>query len=151
MRRHARYRSRPIEDSSLTPLVDVTFLLIIFFVVVAHISSSERIPMSLAQIDHAETAPDKLQRRLVINVVPKAQRESIGGDYLVGMHTFGTSREDLARLQDMLAVREASQPGTAAVIRAERTESYDRIHPILEACRRAGLTDVRLVTEDRDG
>jgi len=151
-RRRGRLRSRPIEDSSLTPLVDVTFLLIVFFVVVAHISSNERIPMPLAQIDNAETALDKLQRRLVINVVPRSRRGAMGGDYLVGVRTFGSSSADMARLQDMLALHEVAQPGAAAVIRAERTESYDRIHPILEACRRAGLTDVRLVTEeDRDG
>lgn len=150
-RRHGKSRSRPIEDSSLTPLVDVTFLLIVFFVVVAHLSSNERIPMPLAQVDNAETAPDKLQRRLVINVIPIAQRDQKHGDYLVGVRTFGSSSEDLARLQDMLAVRESNQPGGAAVIRASRTEAYARIHPILEACREAGLTDVRLVTEDLDG
>jgi len=131
--------------------VDVTFLLIVFFVVVAHISSSERIPMPLARIENAETAPDKLQRRLVINVVPESQRGSLGGDYLVGVRTFGRSPEDLARLQDMLELREASQPGAAAVIRAERTERYDRVYPILEACRQSGVTDVRLVSEDLDG
>ena len=150
-RRHGRLRSRPIEDSSLTPLVDVTFLLIVFFVVVAHISSSERIAMPLAQINNAETAPDKLQRRLVINIIPEALRPTIGGDYLVGMRKFGTSDQDMASLRDMLLAREASQPGAAAVIRAARTESYDRVHPILEACRAAGLSNVRLVTEDRDG
>lgn len=151
MRRPGRLRSRPIEDSSLTPLVDVTFLLIVFFVVVAHISSSERIPMPLAQVANAETAPDKLQRRLVINIVPEASREAIGGDYLVGVRTFGVTGDELARLTDMLALRQASHPGAAAVIRAARTERYDRIHPILEACRSAGLTDVRLVAEDLDG
>jgi biopolymer transport protein ExbD len=150
-RRHGRSRSRPIEDSSLTPLVDVTFLLIVFFVVVAHLSSNERIPMPLAQLDNAETAPDKLQRRIVINVIPEAQRAARGGDYLVGVRTFGSSGADLARLRDMLAVREAGQPGAEAVIRAARNEHYQRVHPILEACRLAGLTGVRLVTEDRDG
>jgi len=150
-RRSSRFRPRPIEDSSLTPLVDVTFLLIVFFVVVAHISSNERIPMPLAQIEDSETAPDKLQRRLVINVIPESQRVSMRGDYLVGNNTFTASIESLARLQDMLAIRQASQPGVSAVVRAARTEPYDMVHPILEACRNAGMTDVRLVTEDRDG
>lgn len=150
-RRRSRFRSRPIEDSSLTPLVDVTFLLIVFFVVVAHISSNERIPMPLAQVEHAETAPDKLQKRLVINVIPEQQRRSMGGDYLVGVNTFTASSNDLARLQDTLALRQASQPGVSAVVRAARTEPYEMVHPILEACRNAGMTDVRLVTEDRDG
>lgn len=150
-RRRSRTGSRPIEDSSLTPLVDVTFLLIVFFVVVAHLSSNERIPMPLAQIEDAETAPDKLQRRVVINVVPPQSRAKIGGDYLVGVRTFSDSGDDLERLQDMLAIREAGQPGAAAVIRAARAEPYERIHPVLEACRKAGLTDVRLVTEAIDG
>ena len=150
-RRPSRSRSRPIEDSSLTPLVDVTFLLIVFFVVVAHLSSNERIPMPLAQVDNAETAPDKLQRRLVINVIPQPRREAMRGDYLVGVRTFGGSAADLARLQVMLALHQADQPGAAAVVRAARNESYDRIHPVLEACRGAGMTDVRLVTEDLDG
>ena len=150
-RRSSRTRSRPIEDSSLTPLVDVTFLLIVFFVVVAHLSSNERIPMPLAQVENAETAPDKLQRRLVINIIPAPSRAAMGGDYLVGVRTFGDSATDLARLQDMLALHQADQPGAAAVVRAARAESYDRIYPILEACREAGMTDVRLVTEDLDG
>ncbi|MCB9846806.1 MAG: biopolymer transporter ExbD [Phycisphaeraceae bacterium] len=150
-RRRSRSRARPIEDSSLTPLVDVTFLLIVFFVVVAHLSSNERIPMPLSRVESAETAPDKLQRRVVINVIPAERRSSMGGDYLVGVRTFGSGDADLARLRDLLATRRASQPDAAAVIRAARTEPYERIHPVLEACRLAGMTDVRLVTEETNG
>jgi len=143
-------RSRPIADSSLTPLVDVTFLLIVFFVVVAHISSSERIPMPLSRIAQAETAPDKLQRRLVINVVPPDRIASVGGSYLVGMRAYGSTDIDLERIRDALALREAESPGTAVVVRAARTEAYARVHAVLEACREAGMTDVRLVTEEFD-
>ena len=64
-----RHKSAEIE-ANLTPMIDVAFLLIVFFAVVSGISNRDHAAMLLAQIRAgAATRPDEAAR-WVLNVLP---------------------------------------------------------------------------------
>ncbi len=118
---------------NITPLIDVVFLLIIFFLVASHFIRNE----NLEQIDLPFASQGKEDedspRRLVITVLP-------GGDLMSGM-TVTTSadfEQQLLRLID--------QHGSAATelrIRADRSVSYSKVEPLLLTAARHGVTRVR--------
>jgi len=130
--------------------VDVTFQLIIFFILVAQFTSAERIDLSLPRIIEPAAAPDSPQKRVVINVVPD-DRAPGGAVYSLGVRRLDSTDEGLRRLVMVLERRRALEPEVCAIVRAARTERYDRAPPALEACRIAGITDVRLVAEETGG
>jgi biopolymer transport protein ExbD len=116
---------------SMTPMIDVVFLLIIFFLVSSHLAQQEsHIPLELPL---AESGLDELVDReaLVVNVLPD-------GEWMM----FGTriQIEDLdSNLRGRL--RETDRP-VQLRIRTDRDVPYERIEPILGAAARVGLSDI---------
>jgi hypothetical protein len=67
---------------NLTPMIDMTFLLIVFFVLVSRIVDRESVDMNLPQPRKALAEKVSQEQRVVINVLPLPGGE-IGG-YRVG-------------------------------------------------------------------
>ncbi len=55
---------------NLTPLIDVTFLLIIFFMLVNNIITEESVLMHVPELDNPQTQPFDSEYRLTINLAP---------------------------------------------------------------------------------
>ena len=119
-------------EFNMTPMIDVVFLLIIFFLVSSHLAKQESqldLPLPTAGSgEKQETAT----RRLTLNVLRDGEL-TLAGRQL--------QRQDLrARLLD---ARE-QEPGELEVrIRSDREVPYGRIAPILRSCVRAGIWDVK--------
>jgi len=144
--KRARRDSRTIEPN-LTPMVDVVFLLIVFFIVVAQITTSERFELVLPKLLHAQTAPQSDERRIVINVVPEEEVDTQKGAFLLAGSVFGQSGEGYDALVDRLSQIRARNPSIAVSVRADRAEQYERVHVALRACQEAGITRVNLIAE----
>lgn len=131
---------------NLTPMIDVVFQLFIFFLLVAQFSAQQSIELKLPRLAGDERDDAGSESRLVINVVPPERAAEMGGDFRVGGRSFMNTEEGLARLSE--ALRDAAQrrPGAKVLVRAGRTERYERVHPVLDAASRAGLAQVELVT-----
>ncbi len=118
---------------NITPLIDVVFLLIIFFLVASHFirnENVERIELPIASQGHDD---DELSSRLVVTVVPT-------GELMLGT-TVITPDEFEQRLQTLIA-----QHGTESTelrIRADRTVIYSRVEPLLLTAARHGVSRVR--------
>jgi len=141
-----RHDSRTIQPN-LTPMVDVVFLLIVFFIVVAQITTSERFDLILPKLLHAQTAPQSDERRIVINVVPEAEIDAQGGAFLLAGSAFGESGDAYDALVDRLSQITARDPSIAVSVRADRAEPYRRVHMALRACQEAGVARVNLIAE----
>ena len=61
---------RPPIHANLTPMIDVTFLLIIFFVLVSQIVEVENVDLGLPSPEDPASQLAGEQQRVVINVVP---------------------------------------------------------------------------------
>ncbi|MFV1966076.1 MAG: ExbD/TolR family protein [Pirellulaceae bacterium] len=120
-------------EFNMTPMIDVVFLLIIFFLVSSHLAKQELQPdLDLPVADSGEKQVDTAHRRLTLNVL------SDGDLTLAGRPV---RRQDLpARLLDA----RQQEPGELEVrIRSDREVPYGRIAPILRSCVRAGIWNVQ--------
>ena len=122
---------RPEVAANLTPLIDVTFLLIIFFVLVSQIVEVENVDMDLpAPRDPAsELAGEEL--RVVINVLPGAGGRATG--YRLRGRTYPAGTEGVQRLAAGLAALYRDNPALTVNLRADRSTHYLGVEPVLQA------------------
>jgi len=125
--------SRSSVGFNMTPMIDVVFLLIIFFLVSRHLARQE-VEMELDLPDARtgqDTDPDDTIRRLVVNVLPEG-RIVVSGQSL-----------DAEALSELIAYE--SRRGRAPAeplevrIRSDRQAPYRLVEPIMRACAQAGV------------
>ncbi len=131
-----RFDTRPEEDYnlSLTALIDVVFLLLIFFMVsTAFIDFSRRIDIRLPEV-RAGTETGERIRQVVIEVG------------LQGRITLNGKDVTLAALESGLKAKR-DVPERTAVIRADHRLPYGLIIRILGICRAAGIYDISIAVK----
>jgi len=113
---------------NMTPMIDVVFLLIIFFLLSSHLVKQEaQMDLPLPVADSGEAAEDQTQR-LTLNVTAE------GALLLAGRSI------DRLELQSRLQAARAEHGGDLEVrIRSDRRVPYRAISPIMLACARAGI------------
>jgi len=140
MSRARRASSRSFTAADLTPMVDVVFLLIVFFILVSQLTRTERAPIALPALEADLLSDAPTRERLVVHVEPGALRVGaarlpLGAD----------AQRDLAAI-----IRRAldASPGAAVVIRAPRDAPYRDVAPALAAAADAEAPDVRLIARE---
>ena len=118
-------------EANLTPMIDVTFLLIVFFVLVSRIVEVENVPMELPRPDQPETVRPGDEQRAVINVIPTGGGRASG--YRLGSRTFPPGADGLETLADHLAGLYRANPALRINLRADRATGYEWIEPVLAA------------------
>ena len=118
---------------NITPLIDVVFLLIIFFLVASHFIRNEQVePVELPTATQGRDEEEAASRVLV--TVATDRRLLLGGQE-------ATIDEIERKLQ--LVVEEHGAGATELRIRADRTVPYSVVEPLLLAAARCGVTKVR--------
>jgi len=126
---------------NLTPMIDVVFQLIIFFLVSSHLVKQEaQMALPLPVADSGQETAEEAGKRVTLNVL------SDGSLVLAGRHV--VSDELASRLREV-AVRQQGPPEIR--IRADRTVPYRFVEPVLTACARAGLWDVKFSVYRSEG
>ena len=117
---------------NITPLIDVVFLLIVFFVMSNRMIHDEvAMELSLPREASGETLDEDDKGKIIVNV------ESADVIYL------GTKRVDLDELRERLLREKARATRETSVrIRANRDVPYGAIEPILILCAKTGFPDV---------
>lgn len=133
-------RSSVASTLSLTPLIDVVFLLLIFFLVTSEFEDEERrLDIVLPSATSAVPMSSK-PREVVIDV------DSNGVIYMGGQ---STSIEDL---QSLLESAVSSNPtNQTVVIRADRGSTFQPVVSVMDACNRAGISDYSVTTQEGPG
>lgn len=126
-------RARSSLGFNMTPMIDVVFLLIIFFLVSSHLARQEvdmELDLPSAQTGQ-DTDPADSTRRIVVNVLPE-------GEIVVGGQSL-----DPDALGEMIAYesRRGRAPGEPLEvrIRSDRQAPYRMVEPVMRACARAGV------------
>ncbi len=127
---------------NMTPMIDVVFLLIIFFLVSSHLASREaRMELDLPSADSGES-PSPTDRPLIVNV------DQDGSIWLSG------DRLTPAQLTERLnqqRTQQQDQPQQIAVrVRGDRRTSYGSVQPVLAACAAAGVWKVDFAVHQRN-
>ena len=130
-------------NANMTPMIDVTFLLIVFFVVVSQIVDRDAIPLDLPAPNHAASGILDSSEHVTVNLVPLSGGEI--SEIVVGGHTIAVDAMD--ELTSIVNTR--LQGGATDVhLRADRATKYSYIHQAIEAIRAVGTTPrVQLVVD----
>lgn len=137
MRIPARRRDAGLKFD-ITPLIDIVFNLVIFFLVATHFVSSEAREVvdlpTASQTDERPPAP----RRLIVSVLPNGSL-SVNG-----------RPTDVGTIETMIAEEAAAGVADYEVqIRGDRAAPFDAVEPLLIACARHGVTRVVVSKLDR--
>ena len=130
MRRH-RIHERVGIEPNLTSLIDVTFLLIVFFVLVSRLNEIEHLDLDLPNPRDAATLLLESQRQAIINVLP-AEGGQIAG-YRVGVVDFAPDQRGLDAMTSHLAGLYQLNPSLDVNVRADRMTNYEHVEPVMRA------------------
>ena len=140
----------------MTPLIDVTFQLIIFFMLVNNIIAEENVPMFVPDLDEPKTRQLGEVERITVNVAPmpfdqlareRANRLDHAGEALqvkVGALEY-YSVDDLEGIRAALAKARQDRPKIEILLRADAAIYYHQVQPIMEAISAARITKVNVV------
>ncbi len=123
---------------NLTSMIDVLFLLIIFFVIGTKFIEAERqIELKLPQVgpnDALSAAPEKK----VVNV------------YRDGQITLDHKNVNLDELKTQLSAAHAQYHALGVLVRGDGTAPFERVANVLNVCKQAGIADLAISVEIAD-
>jgi biopolymer transport protein ExbD len=134
------YAARGALSFNMTPMIDIVFLLIIFFIVSSHLARQEtQLELALPLAASGQPPGDDDTRRLIINVSADGQMQ-LGGTPV--------ELEQLRRKIDFEAERAGRD--LEVRIRGDRNVPYRVVEPIMVACARAGVWKVSFAVVERE-
>jgi len=136
-----RRRKRRDEGVNLTPLIDVVFLLLIFFMVSMSFSRETRLAVALPEAQG--NAPDQEQLEHIRLSVDRAGRYAIDGQQLAASDVGALT----AALQQASG-GDASRPVTVA---ADGDAPHRAVVKVMDAAARLGFSGLRLAAEQPQG
>ena len=122
-------------DADLTPMIDMTFLLVVFFVVVSQISEIENVEMELPMPQPSASAPPPEETRSVLNVLPGEDGQAIG--YRLNLIDFPLGEEGIESMRAELTRLYRTQPDLRINLRSDRRTHQKNIDPVFGAINRA--------------
>jgi len=128
-----RSRRRPILEFGITPLIDIVFLLLIFFMLTSHFVVQEGIQVDLPVTDRSHTLPAEEVHRIIVR--------SEGELLLDG------KAMTLEKMDRYLMDQDAAFFGTYFEILADKRASVQIVISLLEMLRDKGASRVTLGTK----
>ena len=126
---------------NLTPMIDVVFLLLIFFVLIAQFSSRQRAQVQLPRPEPSAAkylySPDVLTISVTCDQQGKLSGYQIEGQKI--------RPEQIDVLAHVLAARRKANPQVEVNLRADRRADGKVIEALMAACARTGISHVNLV------
>jgi biopolymer transport protein ExbD len=117
-----------------TPMVDVIFLLTIFFMLVAKFSSAEQVRMELPRPKDSQAKVRKMPERVVINCRLADPDDPTGR---IVLYSVGPNLpESLGVISDRLAAMKRESPGLKVVVRADRRLRYADVRAVMRVIAR---------------
>jgi biopolymer transport protein ExbD len=128
-------KGRALDSLNLTPLIDVVFLLLIFFLVATQFSQDDQqLPIKLPSARNA----------LPMTVLPEELVVNIGAD---GSYMVRGERVQAERLEAILAQSVADNPVQQTVIlRGDRRTEFQSVVTVIDMCNRVKVPSYRITT-----
>ena len=137
MRLRKKQHDRPCEIS-IAPLIDVVFLLIIFFMVVSQFTRVKLEAVSLPEASQGELPDEMPARRVILNVYQDGRIINEGVEH------------DLVSLGQLLKMEMAEHGSErlTILIRSDRKASWKTVRKIMKVCAGEGLSRVKVAVSD---
>lgn len=131
MKIHARLKSEDDVAVDMSPMIDLVFLLLIFFLVASAVIKIDKVPIEVPSAVYAKVPEDETGR---FPVTVNADDEMFIGP--------ASDRVTIEELTDRMRSEIEADPELRIVIRADRTVKYGTNEKIMEACADSGANDL---------
>jgi biopolymer transport protein ExbD len=130
-------RTSAISSLSITPLIDVVFLLLIFFLVSSRFAEEEReLDLNLPSV--TEALPATIQPEEIVINVDKEGRYYIGGAF-----------RQVEQVEQLLRRAQTNNPlSQTVVIRADRTTDWEPVAVAISLCKKVGINEFTATMAD---
>ncbi|MEJ2345598.1 MAG: biopolymer transporter ExbD [Gammaproteobacteria bacterium] len=132
---HFEGRRRGRGTPNLTPLIDVVFLLLVFFMLTSHFVREEAINVDLPTAESGEAVEADARLELILD----ARGRVLMHDRIVTLES----------LEPALRTELAARKDKVVRIRGDRAASLGGAVAVLDAARKAGASGIDLVTEHK--
>jgi biopolymer transport protein ExbD len=122
-------------EVNLTPLIDVVFLLLIFFMVSTTFEHQSRIQIELPE---ATASPDEIEKESIEIIIDAQGRYFIGEEQVVNT--------ELKTLKSALSKALGDRKAVPVTIRADASTPHQAVITALDATSQLGLTQISLAT-----
>lgn len=134
-------RKRKIQDEGdkaeidLTPMLDVVFIMLIFFIVTASFVKEQTVNVNVPENADAPPPPPSDDNKTILVVVDAQNEVFIDG-----------RRVDIRSVRSLIAQKTAANPGGGVVVRAHEDSNTETYVAIADASQDASVYNVSLVT-----
>lgn len=127
-------RNYPEEGFQMAPMIDMVFLLLVFFMCVSSMADAEKsVELDLPESENSKV-PNDLSDRGTLSINAK-------GQVYLGMRIV-----DSAQLKKAIHQLIVNNPDSRIVLRADRTVEYKFIKKVLKDCAQAGAYEIIYAT-----
>jgi biopolymer transport protein ExbD/biopolymer transport protein TolR len=124
---------------NVTPMVDVMLVLLIIFMVITPMLQN-KVAVDMAKVDNATAMPDADKEDAIVVAITRD-----GGVFL------GQNKAAVTELGGLVREKLADKPGKTIYIRADARAQYRAVEDAIDAVRSAGVEDVGLLTQKKEG
>ena len=124
---------------NVTPMVDVMLVLLIIFMVITPMLQN-KVQIDMAKVDNATAMPDADKDDAIVVAVTRD-----GGVFL------GQNKTSVSELGSQVTTALADKPGKTIYVRADARAQYRAVEDAIDAVRSAGVDDVGLLMQKREG
>jgi biopolymer transport protein ExbD/biopolymer transport protein TolR len=124
---------------NVTPMVDVMLVLLIIFMVITPMLQN-KVSVDMAKVENPTSMPDADKEDAIVVAVTRD-----GGVFL------GQNKTAVTELGTKVAEKLEGKPGKTIYIRADARAQYRAVEDAVDAVRTAGVEDVGLLMQKREG
>ena len=124
---------------NVTPMVDVMLVLLIIFMVITPMLQN-KVAVDMAQVENAVAMPDADKEDAIVVAITRD-----GGVFL------GQDKVAPDNLGKLVQAKLSDKPGKTIYIRADARAQYRAVEDAIDAVRTAGVEDVGLLTQKKEG
>lgn len=127
-------RNQEAEDFQMAPMIDMVFLLLVFFMTVSSVAKSQRqVELDLPESEESKISEDASGRGIL----------SVDAD---GNYFIGDQAHTIDEVKSAIRARLASDPTLRVQVRADRATEYDAVRRLLKAAAEAGAYEIIYAT-----
>ena len=131
--------SKVSSNINVTPMVDVMLVLLIIFMVITPMLQN-KVQVDMAKVDNPTAMPDADKEDAIVVAVTRS------GDVFIGQN-----KTAISELGVQVREKMADKPGKTIYVRADARAQYRAVEDAIDAVRTAGVEDVGLLTQKREG
>lgn len=127
------------DDINMAPMIDMVFLLLIFFIMASHMSKMDRAPVELP-VAEKSTVPESALGRQLITI---RSLDSTGDEVDLLMNLKAIQVEEIKPIIEKLLAEDAD---AEVYLRADRYAKHKHVKEVMAACAEGGIANVIFAT-----